>query len=186
MEPTVPGTRKTTRYANRRIRGKAGMILAAIAILGTGCAQPVPFDNCTFDPARVRVDMPPEDFRIAVLAPPPRRSAPDPRIEVEIRPSAGEPQTYLLELTRLDDDPRMVTRETQRTVDYWQRFALTESSYDDYRNYRAQLAAPAGGVAQVESTAWLVRSPIVPAGRTVSELRVRTNDAVGYDAICRP
>ena len=182
----MPGTRNMTRYAKLHPRGRIGLICSAIALLGAGCAQPVPFDNCTFDPARVTADMPPEDFRIAVLAPPPRRSAPDPRIEVEIRPSTGEPQTYLLELTRLDDDPRMVTRGTKRTVDYWQRFALTESSYDEYRNYRAQLAAPAGGFAQVESTAWLVRSAIVPAGRTVSELRVRTNDAVGYDAICRP
>ena len=71
-------------------------------------------------------------------------------------------------------------------VDYWQRFALTESSYDEYRRYRAELAAPAGGMAEVESTAWLVRGPIMPAGQTVRELRVRTNDAVGYDAICRP
>lgn len=160
-------------------------LVAAFALLA-GCAQPVPFDNCTFDPTRVSPDVPPEDFRIAVLAAPPVRSFPDPRIDVEIRPAAGAPQRYRLALTRLGKDPRMVTRGTGRKVDYWQRFALTESSYDEYRRYRAELATPAGGMAEVESTAWLVRGPIMPAGQTVRELRVRTNDAVGYDAICRP
>ena len=128
-------------------------------ILLAACSHPVSFDNCTLNPARVSPSVPPEDYRIAVLAPPPLR---DP------------------------SDPRMVTRETGREVDYWRRYALTESSFEDYRRYRALIDAPPGGAAEFEATAWLVRPPIVPAGAVVRELRVRTEDAVGYDAICRP
>jgi hypothetical protein len=155
-------------------------------ILLAACSHPVSFDNCTLNPARVSPSVPPEDYRIAVLAPPPLRDPSDPRIEIEVRPAVGEPEQIHLGLTPLGPDPRMVTRETGREVDYWRRYALTESSFEDYRRYRALIDAPPGGAAEFEATAWLVRPPIVPAGAVVRELRVRTEDAVGYDAICRP
>ncbi len=171
----------------RRTAGpeRALATLLGVALLAA-CANPVSFDHCTFDPTSVSPAVPAEDFRLAVLAPPPLRDAGDPRIEVEIRPATGDPVHYTLGLRRLGDDPRMVTRETDRKVDYWRRYALNESSYEDYRSYRAQLDSPPGGAADVEATAWLVRAPLVPAGPAVRELRVRTDDAVGYDAICRP
>ena len=164
----------------RAVLGITGLILLA------ACSHPVSFDNCTLNPTRVSPGVPPEDYRIAVLAPPPLRDPSDPRIEIEVRPAAGEPEQIRLGLTPLGPDPRMVTRETAREVDYWHRYALTESSFEDYRRYRALIDAPPGGAAEFEATAWLVRPPIVPAGATVRELRVRTDDAVGYDAICRP
>jgi hypothetical protein len=195
--------RGNRRPAMHRTRGRKGAGLRAAigkvrtslprAVLGiTGscllaaCSHPVQFDNCTFDPTRVSPGVPPEDYRIAVLAPPPLRDPADPRIEIEVRPAVGEPERIRLGLTPLGPDPRMVTRETGREVDYWRRYALTEASFDDYRRYRTLLGAPPGGAAEFEATAWLVRPPLVPAGATVRELRVRTEDAVGYDAICRP
>ena len=164
----------------RAVLGIAGLVLLA------GCSHPVSFDNCTLNPTRVSPNVPPEDYRIAVLAPPPLRKPSDPRIEIEVRPAVGEPEQIRLGLTPLGPDPRMVTRETGREVDYWRRYALTESSFEDYRRYRGLIDAPPGGAAEFEATAWLVRPPLVPAGAPVRELRVRTDDAVGYDAICRP
>jgi len=168
-----------------RPRGPLAALAVTLLLFG-GCARPVPFDNCTFSPVGLSADLPPEDFRVAVLSVPPSRPADEPRIEIDVRPVDGEPRRYRLDLTRLEDDPDRVTWGTGRVVDYWHRYALTETAYADYRDYRAQVAAPAGGLAEIEWTAWLARPPLMPAGPAVSEIRVRTNDATGYDAICRP
>jgi hypothetical protein len=181
---TGTGVRQTT-GRTRRVFPRAVLGVTALILLA-GCARPVSFDNCTFNPTQVSPNVPPEDYRIAVLAAPPLRKPSDPRIEIEVRPAVGEPEQIYLHLTRLDDDPRMVTRETGREVDYWHRYALTEDSFEDYRRYRALIDAPPGGAAEFEATAWLVQPPLIPAGAPVRELRVRTDDAVGYDAICRP
>jgi hypothetical protein len=178
------GLRAAIEYG-REVVPRAALGVTVLVLLAA-CSHPVSFDNCTLNPTRVGPDVPPEDYRIAVLAPPPLRDPSDPRIEIDVRPAAGEPERIRLGLTPLGPDPRMITRDTGRAVDYWHRYALTESSYEEYRRYRALLDAPPGGAAEFEATAWLVRPPIVPAGATVRELRVRTDDAVGYDAICRP
>jgi hypothetical protein len=167
-----------------RPAGRVAVATAALLLLA-GCARPVSFDHCTMAPVRLNPGLSPEDFRIAVLTPPLAREAGEPRIEVEVRPVEGDPLRYRLELVRLEDDPRMVTRGTGRGVDYWHRYALGESAYADYRSYLAVADAPAGGMAEIEWTAWLARPPLMPAGTPIREVRVRTSDAVGYDSICR-
>lgn len=168
------------------IAGARGPILAAALALLGGCAQPVSFDACTAAPTGADAQPRPEDFRLAVLAAPPARSLDGPRLEVELRPAAGDPQRYRLDLVRLPDDPRMVTRGTRRKVDYWHRYALADSAHAEYLDYRARVAAPPGGMAEIDWSAWLVDARGLPAGPTVRELRVRTDATSGYDWLCRP